>query len=402
MKKNVIFAAGLIMLALLSSAAGCSGQKEEKGRDSQSAVEQEGSRNGKDAQNQEGSWNEKETQEKEEARNGKDAQNKGEELEKESDKEGQEKMPSDADAMAAPSVTGALHVEGARLTGSSGEPVQLRGISTHGIAWFPDYINDACFAQLHDEWKANVIRLAMYTAEYGGYCTGGDKEYLKGLIRDGVKYAGNHDMYAIIDWHILSDSDPNIYLEEAKDFFGEMSAEYADADNILYEICNEPNGSTGWNEIKAYAREVIPVIRANDEDAVIIVGTPNWSQFVDQAAADPITEYDNIMYTLHFYAATHKDDLRDKMAAALDSGLPVFVTEYGICDASGNGAIDQEQADRWVELMDRYGVSYAAWNLSNKDESSAILKSTCGKTSGFEEGDLSASGQWLFKMLTER
>lgn len=377
MKRNVIFAAGLIMLALLSSAAGCSGQKEEKGRDSQSAVEQEGSRNGKDAQN------------------------KGEELEKESDKEGQEKMPSDADAMAAPSVTGALHVEGARLTGSSGEPVQLRGISTHGIAWFPDYINDACFAQLHDEWKANVIRLAMYTAEYGGYCTGGDKEYLKGLIRDGVKYAENHDMYVIIDWHILSDSDPNIYLEEAKDFFGEMSAEYADADNILYEICNEPNGSTGWNEIKAYAREVIPVIRANDEDAVIIVGTPNWSQFVDQAAAEPITEYDNIMYTLHFYAATHKDDLRDKMAAALDSGLPVFVTEYGICDASGNGAIDQEQADRWVELMDRYGVSYAAWNLSNKDESSAILKSTCGKTSGFEEGDLSASGQWLFKMLTE-
>lgn len=402
MKRNVIFAAGLIMLALLSSAAGCSGQKEEKGQGSQSAVEQEGLRNGKDAQNQEGSWNEKETQEKEEARNGKDAQNKGEELEKESNKEGQEKTPSDADAMAAPSVTGALHVEGARLIGSSGEPVQLRGISTHGIAWFPDYINDACFAQLHDEWKANVIRLAMYTAEYGGYCTGGDKEYLKGLIRDGVKYAGNHDMYAIIDWHILSDSDPNIYLEEAKDFFGEMSAEYADADNILYEICNEPNGSTGWNEIKAYAREVIPVIRANDEDAVIIVGTPNWSQFVDQAAADPITEYDNIMYTLHFYAATHKDDLRDKMAAALDSDLPVFVTEYGICDASGNGAIDQEQADRWVELMDRYGVSYAAWNLSNKDESSAILKSTCGKTSGFEEGDLSASGQWLFKMLTER
>ena len=172
MKRNVIFAAGLIMLALLSSAAGCSGQKEEKGRDSQSAVEQEGSRNGKDAQNQEGSWNENETQ---------------------------EKTPSDADAMAAPSVTGALHVEGARLTGSSGEPVQLRGISTHGIAWFPDYINDACFAQLHDEWKANVIRLAMYTAEYGGYCTGGDKEYLKGLIRDGVKYAENHDMYVIID-----------------------------------------------------------------------------------------------------------------------------------------------------------------------------------------------------------
>ena len=373
MKKNVIFAAGLIMLALLSSAAGCSGQKEEKGRDSQSAVEQEGSRNGKDAQN------------------------KGEELEKESDKEGQEKMPSDADAMAAPSVTGALHVEGARLTGSSGEPVQLRGISTHGVAWFPDYINDACFAQLHDEWKANVIRLAMYTAEYGGYCTGGDKEYLKGLIRDGVKYAENHDMYVIIDWHILSDSDPNIYLEEAKDFFGEMSAEYADADNILYEICNEPNGSTGWNEIKAYAREVIPVICANDEDAVIIVGTPNWSQFVDQAAADPITEYDNIMYTLHFYAATHKDWIRDKLKKANQSGLPILVTEFSICDASGNGALDRKEAGKWMKLLKKYKIGRIAWNISNKNETSALIKSSCQKTGNIKKGDLSKSGKWIMK-----
>ena len=373
MKRNVIFAAGLIMLALLSSAAGCSGQKEEKGRDSQSAVEKEGSRNGKDAQN------------------------KGEELEKESDKEGQEKMPSDADAMAAPSVTGALHVEGARLTGSSGEPVQLRGISTHGIAWFPDYINDACFAQLHDEWKANVIRLAMYTAEYGGYCTGGDKEYLKGLIRDGVKYAENHDMYVIIDWHILSDSDPNIYLEEAKDFFGEMSAEYADADNILYEICNEPNGSTGWNEIKAYAREVIPVIRANDEDAVIIVGTPNWSQFVDQAAADPITEYDNIMYTLHFYAGTHGDYLRGKAQTALDKGLPLFVSEFGICDASGNGSLNKSEGAKWMKFLKKNKISYIGWNLSNKKESSALLKSSCRKTSGWTSKNYTPWAKWLLK-----
>lgn len=302
--------------------------------------------------------------------------------------------------MAAPSVTGALHVEGTRLVGSSGEPVQLRGISTHGLAWFPDYVNEACFAQLHDEWKANVIRLAMYTAENGGYCTDGDKEYLKGLIRDGVSYAGRQDMYVIIDWHILSDSNPNRYLNEAKDFWKEISAEYADADHVLYEICNEPNGDTGWSDVKAYAQEVIPVIRANDKDAVIIVGTPNWSQYVDQAAADPVTGYENIMYTLHFYAATHKEDLRDKMAAAIDGGLPIFVTEYGICDASGNGAIDEGQADQWVELMNQYGVSYVAWNLSNKDESSSILLSSCDKTSGFTEEDLSTSGKWLYRTLS--
>ncbi len=295
---------------------------------------------------------------------------------------------------------GALQVIGTQLCDSNGNAVQLRGISTHGLAWFPDYVNAELFRELHDEWKANVVRLAMYTAEYGGYCSGGDQKKLKQLISDGVQYATDNDMYVIIDWHILSDGDPNTHKEDAKAFFTEMSEAYSGYDNVLYEICNEPNGGTSWSSIKSYAEEIIPVIRANDEDAVILVGTPNWSQYVDQAAADPITAYSNIMYTLHFYAATHTDGLRSTMAAAIDAGLPVFVSEYGICDASGNGAIDEKQANAWVELMDRYGVSYVAWNLSNKNETSAVFKNSCGKLSGFTQEDLSSSGRWLYDMLT--
>ena len=301
--------------------------------------------------------------------------------------------------LACPSVNGALRVEGTQLVDKNGSPVQLRGISTHGLAWFPDYVNEACFQQLHEEWQANVIRLAMYTAEYGGYCTGGDREALKQLIDDGVSFAENQDMYAVIDWHILSDSTPNIYLEDAKLFFDEMAGKYADSDHVLYEICNEPNGSTSWSEVKSYAEQVIPVIRARDEDAVILVGTPNWSQSVDQAAADPIASYENIMYTLHFYAATHTDDLRAKLSEAVDGGLPVFVSEYGICDAGGSGAIDQAQADLWIETLDKYGISYIAWNLSNKEETSAMLKSGCGKTSGFVQEDLSDAGRWVYQTL---
>ena len=295
---------------------------------------------------------------------------------------------------------GALQVIGTQLCDSNGNAVQLRGISTHGLAWFPDYVNAELFRELHDEWKANVVRLAMYTAEYGGYCSGGDQKKLKQLIADGVQYATDNDMYVIIDWHILSDGDPNTHKEDAKAFFAEMSEAYSGYDNVLYEICNEPNGGTGWSSIKSYAEEIIPVIRENDEDAVILVGTPNWSQYVDQTAADPITAYSNIMYTLHFYAATHTDGLRSTMAAAIDAGLPVFVSEYGICDASGNGAIDEKQANAWVELMDRYGVSYVAWNLSNKNETSAVFKNSCGKLSGFTQEDLSSSGRWLYDMLT--
>lgn len=295
----------------------------------------------------------------------------------------------------------ALAVDGTRLTDTAGNPVQLKGISTHGLAWFPDYVNRECFQQLKD-WGANVVRLAMYTAEYGGYCTGGDREYLKGLVKDGVSYATDCDMYVIIDWHILSDGNPNTYVEDAKAFFEEMSKEYADYTNVIYEICNEPNGGTSWQQVKDYAVQIIEVIRANDADGVILVGTPNWCQYVDQAAADPIQGYENIMYTLHFYAATHTDSLRNTMVEAIDAGLPVFVSEFGICDASGNGGIDEYQANQWVKTMDECGVSYVVWNLSNKSETSAIIRSDCDKKSGFGQEDLSNSGKWVHEVLANK
>ena len=298
---------------------------------------------------------------------------------------------------------GRLHVKGTKLVDKKGHEVQLRGVSTHGLSWYPQYVNDKCFAQLHDKWGANVVRLAMYTEEYNGYCSGDAKNRsdLKKLIKKGVRLAKKHKMYVIVDWHILSDGNPNSHKKEAKAFFREMSREFKGYNNVIYEICNEPNNGTSWKEIKSYARSVISTIRKNDKKAVIVIGTPTWSQDVDQAAADPI-KGDNIMYALHFYAATHKADLRNKMTAAINKGLPVFVTEYGICDASGNGAIDKKEADRWIKTMDEYGVSYIAWNLSNKQESSSIIKSSCSKVSGFKKSELSDEGRWLYHLLRKK
>ncbi len=292
---------------------------------------------------------------------------------------------------------GKLQVQDGRLTDMSGNPVQLKGVSTHGMNWFPEYVNEENVKWLHEKMGMNVLRLAMYTAEYNGYCAGGNQEELKGLIRRGVQYATDNQMYVIIDWHILSDNNPNWHIEEAKQFFNEMSAQYAGYDNVFYEICNEPNGGTSWEEIRSYAYEVIPVIRANDADGIILVGTPNWSQFVNQAAANPITGYDNIMYTLHFYAATHTDWLRNTLENAVNDGLPVFVTEYGICDASGNGGIDYYQAEQWKALLDRYQISSCMWNMSNKAETSSMFVNWCNKTSDFTEEDLSEAGHWLLK-----
>ncbi len=291
---------------------------------------------------------------------------------------------------------GKLTVDGTKLVDKDGNAVQLRGVSTHGIAWYPDYVNYESFKNLKD-FGANTVRLAMYTGENGGYCAGGNQSKLKELVHEGVKHATDLGMYVIIDWHILSDNNPNTYKDAAKDFFEEMSKKYADYDNVIYEICNEPNGGTSWEDVKSYAEEVIGVIRKNDADGIILVGTPTWSQDVDKAAANPIKDYDNIMYVLHFYAATHKDDLRNKMTKAIDGGLPVFISEFSICDASGNGGLDYDSANKWLETINKYGISYVGWNLSNKNESSAIIKPDCNKTSGYTMNDLSDSGKWLIE-----
>lgn len=290
---------------------------------------------------------------------------------------------------------GKLSVSGTRLVDKNGNTYQLRGASTHGIAWFPQYVSHDAFKYLRDSFGANVVRIAMYTGEYAGYCSGGNKEELKNLVRKGVDAATQLGMYVIIDWHILSDCNPQQNKAEAISFFSEMSSLYKNQDNVIYEICNEPNGGTPWADIKAYAMEVIPAIRGNDSDAIIVVGTPTWSQDVDVASFDKITGYDNIMYALHFYAATHKQWIRDKAQTAINNGLALFVTEFSICDASGNGALDINEANLWLDFLNKNGISFVGWSLSNKAESSAMFQSWCGKTADFEESELSEWAKWL-------
>lgn len=290
---------------------------------------------------------------------------------------------------------GKLTLDGVNIVDEHGDKYQLKGLSTHGLAWFPEYVNKEAFQTFRDDWGANLIRLAMYTDENGGYCSGGDRAKLKQTVCNGVDYATDLGMYVIVDWHILHDLSPKVYEEDAKVFFEEMSKKYKDYDNIIYEICNEPNGGTTWKDVKSYAEVIIPIIRNNDPDAIIIVGTPTWSQDVDVAAQNPITGYDNIMYAVHFYAATHTDNIRNKVTTALDAGLPVFISEFSICDASGNGAIDYGQADKWFDLINSNNLSYAAWNISNKNETSSIIKASCNKTSGWTVDDLSEAGVWV-------
>ncbi len=291
---------------------------------------------------------------------------------------------------------GQLSVKGTDIVDKNGDPYQLRGMSTHGITWFPDFVNENAFKTLRDDWNTNVVRMAMYVDEWNnGSCYMSNKEGSRQLLEKGVDLCIQLDMYTIIDWHVLNPGDPSKYTNEAKEFFSDMSKKYGSYPNIIYEICNEPNSGADWNgNIKPYAETIIPVIRANDPDAIIIVGTPTWSQDIDQAQANPL-KFDNIMYAVHFYAATHTDWLRDRVKSCHDGGLPIFASEFGMCDASGGGANNFNEATKWLELFDELNISYCNWALADKQETCCVINPGAGANGNWSENNLTESGKWI-------
>ena len=296
---------------------------------------------------------------------------------------------------------GALHVDGLQVKDKYDQPFTLRGASTHGMHWGDGetFLNKTAFQNLRDEWGVNMVRLVSYVTQ-GGY-TQGSKDKLDKHIQEGVSDLTALGMYAIIDWHVHAEN-PNDTKSQAIEFFDMYSKMYKDQSNIIYEICNEPTG-TPWNQIRPYAVDVINTIRANDPDAIIVVGTNTWSQDVDEVATNGGKIDDpNVMYTIHFYSGSHGESLREKVRTALKAGTPVFCTEFGVCDASGNGGFDLEEADRWIDFFEENGISYCCWSLSKKNESASMLSPECNKVNGFTNADLGATGAWLINTYRSR
>lgn len=303
--------------------------------------------------------------------------------------------PSDPKGSTPVSQHGQLSLKNGQLVDKSGKGYQLRGMSTHGLTWFPEFVNESAFKTLRDDWNTNVVRLAMYVDEWGnGQCYMGNKSGSLELLEKGVDICIKLDMYVIIDWHVLNPGDPSKYTNEAKSFFETVSKRYAKYPNVIYEICNEPNGGASWSgNIKPYAEKIIPVIRKNAPNSVIIVGTPTWSQEIDKPLSDPLS-YKNVMYAFHFYAATHAG-LRSNVENCVAQGLPVFVSEFGTCDASGGGANDFNETQKWLSYFDKQGISYCNWSICNKDETCSVLRPGTSANGNWSESNLTENGKWM-------
>ncbi|RQX25975.1 endoglucanase, partial [Micromonospora chalcea] len=294
-------------------------------------------------------------------------------------------------------INGQLQVCGVNLCNQYGRPIQLRGMSTHGLQWFANCYTDTSLDVLADEWQADLLRISMYVQEQG-YET--NPAGFTAQVNTLVDKAEARGMYALIDFHTLTPGDPMYNLDRAKTFFANVSARNAAKKNVIYEITNEPNG-VSWSTIRNYAEQVIPVIRANDPDAVIIVGTRGWSSLgvsdgsnSDEIVNNPVRAQ-NIMYTFHFYAASHQDNYRNEVQRAA-SRLPLFVTEFGTVTYTGDGAVDVASSNAWLDLLDRLKISYANWTFSDAPEGSAALRpGTCASGSFSGTSVLTQSGAYM-------
>lgn len=280
---------------------------------------------------------------------------------------------------------GALHVSGLQLTDAHNNPVVLRGLSYGWHCFWPRFYNAGSVAWLVKDWKVNVVRAAMGIEP-------GENSYLKRpewsvqKIKAVVDEAIKQNIYVIIDWHSHT-----INLKEAKAFFTQMATQYGNNPHVIYEIFNEPDEES-WTEVKAYSIELIKTIRAIDPDNIILVGSPHWDQDVHIAADDPIVGFSNIMYTLHFYAATHHQYLRDRGSYALSKGLPLFISESAGMEATGNGPLNEKEWQLWIDWAEANKISWITWSVSDKDETCSVLLPTAADNGNWTDAQLKASG----------
>ena len=308
---------------------------------------------------------------------------------------------------------GKLHVCGTRLCNQAGQAVQLRGISTHGLQWYgwnQRCLDASAMDSLAGSWNADIVRIALYVQE-GGYET--NPAGFRAMVDTLVDEAGKRGLYALIDWHILNPGDPTYKLDRAKEFFRIMAGKHGGKPHVLFEIANEPNG-VGWPTVRSYAEQILDIIRhEKGSEAVTIVGTPDWSSFgmsgghsADEIVNNPPrdsstqTAYTNIMYTFHFYAASHTASYRDFVSKYADI-VPIFATEWGTPTYSGDGYVDESSTQAWLTLMREKKISWCFWNWSDNGQSTALFKAgTCNAGNTQWTGPaLQRSGQIVFDEL---
>lgn len=270
------------------------------------------------------------------------------------------------------------------------QPANLAGNSLFwsNSGWGGDkYYTDETVRKLREEWRSDVIRIPVGVETSGGYLEAPQANMAR--VETVIRSSLARGLYVIVDWH---SHEAEKHEAAALEFFSSISSKYGHHSNLIYEIYNEPLAVSWSGIIKPYAERVIKVIRNNDSDNLIIVGTPGWSQDVDIASLDPVDDT-NTAYALHFYAGTHGQELRMKAQTALRNKLPLFVSEWGAVNADGKGTVNYDETQRWITFMRANDISHVNWAINDKNESASSFHPRSSR--------LTESGQLSRKIIME-
>ena len=244
---------------------------------------------------------------------------------------------------------GQLQVKGTQLCDQQGLPVTLRGVSFGWHNWWPRFYNKKVLKTLKRDWHCTVVRAAIGVQPdedpKAGYIQ--NPTWAMSCLTPIIESAIKQNVYIIIDWH-----SHHMYTREAKEFFGKMAQ-----------------------------------------------GCPHWDQDIHLVANSPLEGFQNVMYTVHFYAATHGDDLRQRTEDAVNQGIPVFISECGAMEASGDGPIDMDSEEAWIDMCERLGMSWVCWSLADKDETCSMLLPDAKSSGPWRDNVIKPYGKLVKSML---
>lgn len=259
---------------------------------------------------------------------------------------------------------GALSVKEGKLVNQYGDQIRLTGLvsspllrySVHynGEKTFSYYINEQSISALKS-WGINVMRIGLEIGEVQGL------EKMEDLFNT-IDLCIRNDLYVIVLF--WNNQDINENIDEAKQYFSELSERYSNSPNVIYEIANEPN--IDWNHIKDYCNIIMPIIRQNSASSVIIVPNPTLCREPDVVVLNDLDYIDNVMTSYHMYAGNllTKNNI-ESLQSAMESNIPVFVTEWGSTLSNGNDGVYPEFSNAFVKLMDNYNLSWCYFELTD-------------------------------------
>lgn len=263
-----------------------------------------------------------------------------------------------------------LQAHGNQIVTLDGTPVRLRGLMPPDPARLDTRgkFNREFYARIQ-ETGANVIRISVHPDYWLG-----DADYLWRHIDPIVGWAGQMNMYAIIDWHYIGNIQtgqgaemPDIEEEPSEltmEFWRQISAYFRTTPHVIFEIWNEPAGGINADTWQKYAVRIIRTIRDQGARQLVVVGGVDYSRDLSWVLEDPVPD-NNVAYTTHIYPA-HTSPMWDHWFGEVSEVVPVLVTEWGFMDENRKGApfylagSAESFGEPLLEYLDDHGIGWVA------------------------------------------